>query len=56
MKTSIYLGPDIFKVENAEFVGAKCLTISIALDCSRNYVRGECLCHLHWTPLGLPCY
>ena len=25
-------------MENTEFVGAKCLTISIALDCSRNYV------------------
>ena len=34
---------DIFQVENAEFVGAKCLTISTALDCSRNDV-----CHLHW--------
>ena len=29
-------------MENAEFVGAKCLTISTSLDCSRNYVRGEC--------------
>ena len=27
-------------MEDAEFVGAKCLTISTALDCSRNYVRG----------------
>ena len=34
---------EIFLLENAEFVGAKCLTISTALDCSRNYVRGECL-------------
>ena len=46
---------EIFQVENDEFVRAKCLTISTALDCSRNYVRGECLCHLHWFPLGLPC-
>ena len=38
-------------MENAEFVGAKCLTISTALYCSRNYVHGECLCHLHWFPL-----
>ena len=28
-------------MEDAEFAGAKCLTISTALDCSRNYVRGE---------------
>ena len=21
------------------------------LDCFRNYVRGKCLCHLHWFPL-----
>ena len=33
---------DIFQVENAEFVRAKCFTISTALDCSRNYVRGDC--------------
>ena len=37
----------IFQVEDAEFVGAKCLTISTALDCSRNYVRGKSLRHLH---------
>ena len=30
-------------MENAEFVRAKCLTISAALDCSSNYVPGECL-------------
>ena len=40
-------------MEDAEFVGAKCLTISTALDCSRNYVRGESLRHLHWFSLGL---
>ena len=47
---------EIFQVEDAEFVRAKCLTISTALDCSRNYVRGESLRHLHWFPLGLPRY
>ena len=30
--------------------------MSTALDCSRNYVRGACLCHIHWFPLGIPCY
>ena len=33
---SIALGPRF--LEDAEFVGAKCLTISTALDFSRNYV------------------
>ena len=45
----------IFQVEDAEFVGTKCLTISTALDCSRNYVRGESLRHLHWFPLEEEC-
>ena len=40
---------EIVQVEYAEFPGAKCLTISTPLDCSRNYVRGECLCHLLWS-------
>ena len=40
----------MLQLEDSEFVGAKCLTISTALDCSRNYVRGECLFHLHWSP------
>ena len=31
----------MLQVEDAELVGAKSLTISTALDCSRNYVRGE---------------
>ena len=31
-------------------------SLGIGPDCSRNYVRGECLCHLHWFSLGLPCY
>ena len=30
-------------MEDAEFVGAKCLTISTALDCSPSYVCGESL-------------
>ena len=42
-------------MENAEFVGAKRLTISTALDISRNYVRGESLRHLHWSPLEEEC-
>ena len=46
----------IFQVENAQFVVAKCLTISTALDYAHYKVRGECLCHLHWFPMGLPCY
>ena len=50
---SIALGLIFFPVENAEFVMAKCITISTALGCSRNYVRRECLSHIHWFPLGL---
>ena len=47
---------ELFQVENAEFFGAKCLTVSTALDCSRDYVRGECLCLSSplvssWSPL-----
>ena len=41
---------------DAEFVRAEGLTIPTALDCSPNYIRGECLCHLHGFPLRLPCY
>ena len=47
---------EIFQVEDAECVVANCFTISTAPDCSRNYVRGESLRHLHWFPLGLPRY
>ena len=47
---------EIFQVKDAEFVGAKYLTISTALDCSRNYVRGESLRHLHRFPLSLHRY
>ena len=38
---SIALGPRFFKWKMLSFVGAKCLAISTALDCSRNYVRGS---------------
>ena len=37
-------------MEDAEFVKAKCVTISTALDCSHNYVCGESLCHINWFP------
>ena len=32
----------MFQVEDAEFVGAKGLTVSTALDCFYYQVRGEC--------------
>ena len=41
----------MLQVEDAEFVGA---TISVALDCFHNQVRGECSHHLQWFPLGFP--
>ena len=47
---------EICQVENTDFLGAKCPTISTALDCSRKFISAECLFHLHWFPLGLPCY
>ena len=42
----------MLQVEDAEYVGAKGLTISAALDCFHNQVRGECSHHLQWFPLG----
>ena len=44
----------MLQVEDPELVGAKGLTISTALDCFHYKVRGECLCHLQWFPLGFP--
>ena len=38
----------MLQVEDAEFVRAKGLTISTALNCFYHQVRGECLCHLQW--------
>ena len=44
----------MLQVENVEYVRAKDLTVSSALDRSHHWIGAERLCHLQGFPLYLP--